>query len=191
MTCIVGYSQNKKVWIGADSGGIDVGQQYFRIRKDPKVFINDGIIYGGSGSFRMLQLLQYSFKRKPHRKELSDLEYIHTVLVEDFIKFFETHKIGKIEDNIQYGLGYTFMFGYKGKLYSCDCDFQIAEHFENYDSCGSGYEYALSTIFTLESIKSELNVPEKDWPEYIITKGIESACKFSNTVFPPIVIKSL
>ena len=62
MTCIVGYldKKTKKVTIGGDSAG--VAGLDITIRKDEKVFKVDNFIIGCTSSFRMIQLLRFSFK---------------------------------------------------------------------------------------------------------------------------------
>lgn len=80
MTCIVGYldKKTKKVTIGGDSAGSSSNR--VTIRKDVKVFKNDDFVIGCTSSFRMIQLLRFSFK--PPEIKLKDIyEYMCT----DFI----------------------------------------------------------------------------------------------------------
>lgn len=79
MTCIVGYLNGGKVFMGGDSAGTAGYSQ--TIRADEKVFVKNKMIFGFTSSFRMGQLLRYSFEIPKHPKEKSDYEY----LVTDFI----------------------------------------------------------------------------------------------------------
>jgi len=60
MTCIVGLVENGKVYIGGDSAG--VAGLDITTRKDEKVFQKENMIFGFTSSFRMGQILRYSFK---------------------------------------------------------------------------------------------------------------------------------
>jgi len=80
MTCIVGVVDKGKVYMGADSAG--VGGLDLRVRKDPKVFKNGPFLIGCTSSFRMIQLLQYSFKAPRHDKSLSEDKYMATKFID-------------------------------------------------------------------------------------------------------------
>ena len=45
MTCIVGLRHEGKAWIGGDSAG--VGGLELTVRRDPKVFKNGPMLFGG------------------------------------------------------------------------------------------------------------------------------------------------
>jgi hypothetical protein len=70
MTCIAGFMQDGRVHIGGDSAGI--GGLSLTVRADRKVFTNGPYAFGIAGSFRMGDLLRYSFK--PPKPEKDDLD---------------------------------------------------------------------------------------------------------------------
>jgi hypothetical protein len=79
MTCIVGLEHQGKVYIGADSAGV---QGYnVTCRSDEKVFQNKDFILGFTSSFRMGQLLRYSFNPPTQPANKDDMHYLAT----DFI----------------------------------------------------------------------------------------------------------
>jgi ATP-dependent protease HslVU (ClpYQ) peptidase subunit len=62
MTCVIGYvdKKTKDIFIGADSSAA-LGDEIFK-RSDEKVFVSGPMIFGFAGSFRMGQILRYSFE---------------------------------------------------------------------------------------------------------------------------------
>ena len=70
MTVIVGLQHNGAVYIGGDSAGI-AGYDLM-IRHDEKVFVNQQFIMGYTTSFRMGQILRYSFKPPVQQKSMTD-----------------------------------------------------------------------------------------------------------------------
>ena len=60
MTCIVGLNTGEKIMIAADRRGSD-GVTYGKFQS--KVFKKDDFIFGVSGSYRVMQLLQYKFEK--------------------------------------------------------------------------------------------------------------------------------
>jgi len=173
MTCIVGFVDKGKVYIGGDSAGVD--GQSIRIREDEKVFIIDDFIYGFTSSFRMGQILRYNFK-PPERKIFgTDDEYLYNDFINEVIRIFKENGYAKIEDNqVEGGV---FLFGYKGKLYYVGSDFQIGKLSKNYTAVGCGEYYAMGCLYALENI--ELSVEEK------IKKALEAAEEFSTGVRRP------
>lgn len=178
MTCIVGFidKKNKNVVIGADSAGtagLDV-----TIRKDEKVFKVKKFVIGCTSSFRMIQLLRYSFSPpKVHDKDV--YEYMCT----DFIKavrdcFKDGGYLQKWSDGDD--KGGTFLVGYKDRLFLVCSDFQVSEAMREYDSCGCGQKYALGSIYntTKTSAKS------------IVIEALQAAENFSGGVRSPFVTYS-
>jgi len=174
MTCIIGYvSDDNIVYIGADSAGVSGND--IRIRADEKVFKNGDFIFGFTTSFRMGQILRYVFK-PPERKVFStDDEYLHNDFINEIIKTFQENGYAKIESNVI--KGGMFIFGYKGKLYFVDNDFQIGKPIRNYESIGCGENYAIGCLYALEN--TNISIEKK------ITKALEAAEEFSTGVRGP------
>lgn len=178
MTCVVAYKEDDCVYMGFDSIGMDNDCNYM-IRKDPKVFINDEILYGFVGSFRMGQILMYSFKRPDHASYLNNFkEYIYGPFIDELIKCFKNKEIIK-DDNGEISCG-NFMFAFKGILYEVQDDFQIAEHDLHYNSLGIASHYALGALKILEGKK--INVVKR------LTTALETSAFFSAAVRKPYII---
>ena len=173
MTCIVGYvdKKNKKVVMGADSAG--VGGLDITIRKDKKIFKVGDFVIGCTTSFRMIQILQFSFNPpKVYDKDL--YEYMCT----DFINSVkECFKNGGYLQKYSNGdeKGGTFLVGYKDRLFSIQDDFQVQESIDGFDSCGCGFKYALASMYT----------NKKSNAKKIVIKALETAEYYSGGVCSP------
>lgn len=60
MTCIVEIVEKDRVYIGGDSAG--VSDLDITMRKDVKVFRVGDFVFGCTSSFRMMQIIRFSFK---------------------------------------------------------------------------------------------------------------------------------
>jgi len=137
MTCIVGIEHEGTVYIAGDSAGVD-GCGIRTVRADEKVFVVGGIVYGFTTSFRMGQILRYSFV-PPQRNDKGDMAYLATDFVQEARRCFKEHG---------YEQGGTFLIGYRGHLYRVDEDYQVGRSVDDFQACGAGYEVALGSLFS-------------------------------------------
>lgn len=173
MTCIVGYVDSGKVYIGADSCGTkcDVNT----IRKDKKVFKNGEFLIGFTTSFRMGQLLRYKFKPPKIKKDEDIVKYMCTDFIDSIQKLFKDNNYGEIINGEQ--TGGEFLIGVRGRLFYIDPDFQVGESTKKFHSCGCGWEFALSAMYILE--KTSIS------PENKIKLSLKSSEYFSGHVRRP------
>ncbi len=143
MTCIVGISHKDKVYIGGDSAGV-AGLDVI-VRADSKVFTNKDFVFGFTSSFRMGQLLRYSFNPPAHKEHQDVYEYMVTKFVNQVRKCFRDG--GYLKKNNEVESGGTFLVGYRGKLFSIHNDYQVGESTLPYDAVGCGQSYALGSLF--------------------------------------------
>lgn len=179
MTCIVGFIENKKVFIGGDSAGVsglDV-----TIRKDPKVFINGDFVFGCTWSFRMIQLIRYSFTPPKRYDETDVYQYMCTAFINELRQCFKNGGFARINNNED--SGGQFLVGYKGRLFKIDSDFQVGESLEPFEACGCGRDYAIGAI---EGMNGD-NLSA----EQMIKKALTVAVKYSGGVRPPFIIESI
>jgi hypothetical protein len=116
------------------------------------------------------------------RKEnISDDDYLYGPFIKEIIKEFKTGGYAEIKDNVVRG-GF-FLFGYRGKLYEVESDFQIGKYVKNYCAVGCGSDYALGCLHGLEN--SKLLPKEK------VTRALEAAEEFSAGVRRPFNIVSV
>ncbi len=179
MTCIVGLVENGKVYIGGDSAGV-AGLDIVT-RTDEKVFKKGNMIFGFTSSFRMGQLLRYSFKIPDHDPRIDDCEYLCSIFIDELMKCFKEKGYAKINNNEVAG-GF-FLLGYNGNLYKIESDFQVGMAIDKFDACGCGESFALGAL--------KANQKNKITPKERIIKALEVAEYFSAGVRSPFNIVSI
>lgn len=174
MTCIVGIIENEKVYIAGDSAG--VAGLDITIRKDPKVFKTGEFVIGCTSSFRMINILRYSFA-PPELSENEDIyKYMCTKFINAVRQSFKDAGWLEIDKNIE--SGGTFLVGLRGRLFKIESNFQVAESIDKFASVGCGDVYAVTVLKMLES-EYLINANDK------LTKALEMAVYFSGGVRPP------
>lgn len=176
MTCIVGIIENKKVFIGGDSAG--VSGYDVKIRKDPKVFKVGDFVIGCTTSYRMVQLIRFSFKPPPVSSDIDFHEYMCTQFVNTLRTCFKEGGLTEIDKCVE--TAGEFMVGYMNKLAVVQSDFNVREVFEDFQSIGCGQPYALGALKIMDS---NLSAEQK------ILKALEIATHFSAGVRPPFIIE--
>ena len=144
MTCIVGMVSGGKVYIAGDSAGV-CGED-LQSRKDSKVFRTGPYIMGFTSSFRMGQVLRYSFN--PPNPPRSECE-LHRFMVNDFVESLREafKKAGCASGEGGTERGGTFLVGVHGRLFIVDADYQVGESRFPYNAVGSGAQVALGAMF--------------------------------------------
>lgn len=178
MTCIVGIIEGKKVYIGGDSAG--VSGLNVTIRKDTKVFKVDKFIFGCTWSFRMIQLIRFSFKPPKRYDETDVYEYMCTAFINELRQCFKNGGFARVSNGEEEGG--QFLVGYEGRLFDIHSDFQVGESEKGYSSCGCGQSYAIGA---LDAMDTELPAENR------IRKALEIAVYRSGGVRPPFIIVSI
>ena len=164
MTCVVGLSHKGKLYLGADClGSTSHGDKLRRI--DKKVFRNNDILIGISGSFRVRDLLMYADIPKI---EYPLDKYMRTTFVNFIRQLFE-----KVDGD------FSLIIGIEGKLYTVYSDYQVEESRFPFMSIGSGCQTALGTLYSLHKMKSKLHPKKK------IKLALDAAAEFTTTVSAP------
>ncbi len=179
MTCIIGMVCDDEIYMGADSAGV-TGINV-SIRKDPKIFLNNKFLIGYTTSFRMGQILRYSFCPPKQRQGVDIYEYMCTEFIDAIISIFKKKEFARIKNNEV--IGGTFLVGYCGSLFEIDSDFQVGEILKNYTSIGCGYQYALGSLYASEN---SIHTPETR-----ILTALNAAQEFSGGVRAPFLIKKI
>ena len=165
---------NNTVVIGADSAGINVDNLDVTIRKDEKVFRNKDFVIGCTSSFRMIQLLKYSFNPPKVKGDRDIFEYMCTVFIDEVKRCF---KNGGFLQKYEAGdeRGGVFLVAYEDRLFKIEGDFQVAEADRGYDACGSGAPYALGSLYSSKNVDVE----------QVVLESLESASFFNAGVSAP------
>ncbi len=148
MTCIAGIIDDGNIWIGADSAGVD-GYKMTR-RSDTKVFSNGPFIMGFTTSFRMGQILQYSFSPPEHPKNCETDEFMRTFFVDSIRKCMKKEGYAAVYDGREEGG--TFLVGYDKRLFEVHDDFQVGESLYTFSACGCGEDIALGSLFSTQNV---------------------------------------
>jgi hypothetical protein len=172
MTCVVGVAHAGGVWVGADSAGIG-GEYRLMIRLDGKVFHRPPFVMGFTSSFRMGQLLRYSLK-VPHQPDhFSDSEYLATTFVDAVRQCLKDG--GFATKTSEAESGGIFIVGYRGRLYTVEADYQVAESVDSFVAIGSGDQVAHGSLCETAGID----------PVDRVRRALEAAERFSAVVRAP------
>lgn len=177
MTCIAGVAHGGKVWIGGDSAGMNGWT--LTVRADEKVFSNGQFLMGFTSSFRMGQLLRYSFE-PPEKDPASDLDrYMVTTFIDGVRRCLKDGGYAEKKDEAE--RGGTFIVGIGGALYMVDNDYQVATASDGYIAIGCGREIALGSLYAT-----------KEWAdqEKRVRTALEAAEAHNGGVRGPFVIRN-
>lgn len=178
MTCIIGLSEDNKVYMGGDSASAASDSWICRPTAIEKVFHQPPFLFGCATSFRMMQLLRYQLPSIPEQDYVgSDEEYLVREFINPVRELFKEHGYAKVKDNEEEGG--VFLVGYRGQLYRIGFDFQVNSCRDGLRTLGCGAELALGAMKALEHFP----------PRERIERSLEIAAYFSGGVMPPFVIE--
>jgi ATP-dependent protease HslVU (ClpYQ) peptidase subunit len=193
MTAVVAIEHQGRVWLGADSAGVDNTSMAISTRLDRKIFWNNGYLIGFAGSFRAGQIVKHKFEMPafppeflpqnacpeimPEKICLKDLPENLLIKVENFFAtdFIETVQLAfseagwtKSDDD-----SFTMIVCVGPYMITVEDDLQIAIE-SDYVAVGSGAPVALGALAVL-----------KGKPETRIMKALEIASKHNAGVRSP------
>lgn len=180
-TCIVGIKDKGGVYIGADSCGSD---NWFRQpREDRKLFrIGDDILVGSCGSFRVRDVLAYHVTAPERPKDIDGREYVVRLLIPEIRRALnDAGALAYAQDRTE-SIDGAFLLAYDGALYCVEEDLQVGVTAGGIATTGSGYEYALGSLFSSKHIKDA---------KKRIRLALEAAAHFAPSVGPPFHIEKL
>ena len=186
MTCVVALIHENKVLLGGDAAASDDKSGLIFSRIDPKVFKVGQFGIAFVDSFRMGQILQYSwvpplYKPSVGFKNLD--KFMRTKFVESIKESFKENGYGNqvagsSEDGDEGGVFLISVQG-SGRIFTMDSDFHIGEADLQYMAGGAGQEIALGSLYSTTSIKT---------PRRRVRMALEAAAKFNMSVRPPFTI---
>lgn len=159
MTCIVGLIDNGDVYLGGDAAASTSNS--ILTRETPKVFAVGKYVFGYTTSFRMGQLIQYSFKPpKPKKEDKETNDTMMRFMVTKFIpalrKLLKDGGFTKVNNSQEEGG--NFLVGIGGLLFQIEDDFQVGLALTPYASCGSGTDLALGSMFSTSHMEPKERV---------------------------------
>jgi len=183
MTCIVGLTNDNKVYVGGDSAS--VSGYTIRTSAVPKVFRNGPFVIGYTTSWRMGQILQHHLQLDDLYKSLKIGDSVQEFMVREFVeaarKAFKDYGFAEEENNKE--TAGEFLVGYGGHLFHVGSDYQVNETIDGMDACGSSEEVALGALYATR--ESRLI------PFQRINIALEAAAHFSKSVRAPFHVEML
>lgn len=177
MTAIVGLAQDGKVYIGGDSAGIS--GLSLSVRADTKVFRKEDYLFGFTTSFRMGQLIRYSFDLPKPKGELES--FMATTFVDALRECLKTGGWARKENDREEGG--TFLVGVRGQLFTIYDDYQVARAADGFAAVGCGDEIALGALYATAGTGLK--------PRQRLKVALRAAERFSAGVRGPFVCLSL
>jgi len=173
MTCVVGLSHKRTVYIGADSLGCS--GDFTILRSDRKVFRNGPYTMGICGSYRMGNVLQhYTLPEPPMRNGV--FRFMCCEFVDAVREAFARAGIRKKENEVEQG--HSFVVGFGCNLFFVDGDFQVGVNSSGFIAIGSGLEIATGSLWATRKLKMK--------PEQRIREAILAAAEFNSGVRGPV-----
>ena len=179
MTCIVAIAQNGIVYMGADHAASDDKTGWILARKDPKVFKVGQYGIAFTDSFRVGQILQYSWtppKYTPTKTNSGLDKFMRTKFIDSVKVAFKDNGFGAIGQNSEEDTGGIFIVGVCGRLFTVDEDFHVGENLVNYMAEGSGGMLALAALHATKKQKN---------PRIRLKAALEAATEFNMAVSAP------
>ena len=179
MTCIAAIAQNGIVYMAADSAASDEKTGWIMTRKDPKVFKVGQFGIAFTDSFRMGQILQYSWtppKYTPTKTNSGLTKFMQTKFVDSVKDAFRAHGYGSVSVPGAEDEGGIFLIGIEGRIFVMEDDFHIAENTVNYMAEGSGAFFAMGSLHTTKNQKN---------PKMRLKAALEASAEFTMSVSPP------
>lgn len=149
------------------------------IRADRKVFRRDDFLFGFAGSFRMGQILRFNFKIPQQPLQYTTDKYLHTSFIDGLRGAFINGGFTQSSLGQEFADG-MILFGYRGKLYCVEPDFQIAESVDNFMAIGCGSQPALGSLYS-----SQLTDPAER-----VRQALETSERYSSGVRRPFYLLS-
>jgi hypothetical protein len=147
VTVIVGLVHNGVVHLGGDSAGISGWD--LTVRADPKVFTVGPYVIGYTTSFRMGQLLRWSFD--PPKPDTAKLDrFMTTTFVDAARAAFKAG--GWAKKDSEQEEGGQWLVGVAGRLFEVGGDYQVGEPAGGYAAIGCGGQAAHGALYATPTL---------------------------------------
>lgn len=148
MTCIVAVTCNGKVWMGADSAGVN--GLALTSRLDPKIYRVGQFLLGFTSSFRMGQLLGYQFVPPPRPADCALERYMATAFIDALRATLKAGGYARTKDGAEEAG--QFLAATEGRIFNVECDYQVGERRCGFDAVGCGAELALGSLHSTQGL---------------------------------------
>lgn len=173
MTCIVGLVDKGEVLIGGDSAGVNCRSLAMQVRSDHKIFRNGPFLMGFTSSFRMGQLLRFSFNPPKRHTDIDVYAYMVTDFVDAVRDCLKDGGYAERYNDVE--RGGEFLVGYEGRLFRIESGYEVGETVYGYDAVGCGEDIALGSLCSTAG----------GAPKDRIHQALKAAAQFSAGVSAP------
>lgn len=147
MTCIVALVENGIAYFAGDSLVVNVPSQFYSgvsqtVRREPKIWARDGMLFGANGSVRMLQLLRYIFEIPEYNPDQDKVRYLVTQFIPALQDCFKLNEY----QNDELDGGILLSFG--GELFTIGKSLNVCNTADAYESVGKASEVAIGSLHT-------------------------------------------
>lgn len=179
MTCVVGIARDGQVILGGDSASVDEPAGVVNIISNPKVFKMGGFLFGFAESFRLGDVIRYSFTPPPRERQSVDV-YMRTKFVTILRSSLSRQgTLVKPRESEEVMPG-CLLVGYAGRLFYIGEDFQVSEPEHGFEAIGSGAPAAYGALWATRHRK----------PEVSVQVALEAASRFTLYVREPFKVVS-
>ena len=165
--------------MGSDHAASDDKTGWIISRKEPKCFKVGQYAIAFTDSFRMGQILQYSWtppKYTPTKTNSGLDKFMRTKFIDSVKAAFKENGYGSIGSSSEEDTGGIFIVGLEGRIFTIDEDFHVGENVVNYMAEGSGGQIALGALYATKNQKN---------PRLRIKAALEAATEFNMSVAGP------
>lgn len=164
MTIIIGLvDEYKQIHFACDSCATDMEGEQIESYKNQKIFQNDEYILGVSGSFRIMDILKFSFgtmsysnyffEQTENIKEniteefctLKKMQFMVQVFIPDLIKCLKKNKALTNKEGVV-SMDGNILVGFDGTIFCIDSDFQVGCGSHDFMVIGSASEPARGSL---------------------------------------------
>lgn len=147
MTCIVALVDQGVTYFAGDSLVVTVPSQYHSrvsqgVRHEPKIWAKDGMLYGGNGSVRMLQLLRYMHTPPAYVAGQDKVQYLVSTFIPSLQECCSENEYSVKE------LDGGILLAWEGKLFTINNEFGVNDTVNAYESVGQASVVAIGSLHT-------------------------------------------
>lgn len=175
MTAIAGFVDKEKkiTYMACDSAGSN-GFTTHSYDTPKVVHIDDNVMIGGCGSYRVLNLIKNKLSLRPFQEGESADDYTHKYLVDQIAHTLRTNGVLSKDKEIEEMEG-TLIIAVRDQLYCLQEDLAVLKAAHGYLTIGSGVYHTEAAITALEE-NSDLSTPT------ILKRALDIASRYVMSV---------
>ena len=155
MTCIVALKDKEYLYIGGDR--FKSNSYSGRNELQSKIFKKQDMLLGYSGFVRFGQIIEKYLELPIDTREIN-IDYVIMDLIPAIRKILEEYKYSSTDHNGS--ITGLLLICYKGSIFQIQQNYSVLEY-EDYDSIGSGEDYAEGALYCLFNTYTELSPENK------------------------------